>query len=323
MKAFHRLRQVVSPLGVLAFMAGIAVLHTIPMVFSLGSYEHNLVTLAFIYVATALAWNWLGGFAGQVSFGHASMFGVGGFVAGRLFLSTSMPQWIGWIVGGLVAGAFALTWGHPTLKLRGPYFSIATIGVGEATRLLLTYWQAFTGGSSGLMLPIRPDFKYSLYWYGLYFLVLVAIASWAIRHSRLGLGLLAIRSDADAAADVGVSVSFSQDLILFLSAAVVGTAGGFYASYFNFIEPNDMFGFDRSISFVLMAVIGGIGTVFGPALGAVIFVLLRQFLIASYPQLYLGLYGLLLVLVVLFEPLGLAGLLKRALRRFSFQKRVS
>jgi branched-chain amino acid transport system permease protein len=88
-------------------------------------------------------------------------------------------------------------------------------------------------------------------------------------------------------------------------------AGGFYASYFSFIEPTDMFGFDRSISFVLMAVIGGVGTVFGPALGAVVFVLLRQFLIASYPQLYLGLYGALLIGVVLFEPLGISGLIFR------------
>jgi branched-chain amino acid transport system permease protein len=287
----------------------------------LSPYDHNLITLAFMYVATALAWNWLGGFAGQVSFGHAAMFGVGGFVAARVFLATSLPHWIAWLAGGIVAGTFALTWGHPTLKLRGPYFSIATIGVGEATRLLLTYWQAFTGGSSGLMLPIRAEFKHSLYWYGLYFLAAVAAASWVIRHSRLGLGLLAIRSDADAAADVGVSVTFAQDLVLFLSGAVVGVAGGFYASYFNFIEPNDMFGFDRSISFVLMAVIGGIGTVFGPALGAIIFVLLRQYLIASYPQLYLGLYGLLLVLVVLFEPLGITGLMKRAGRRLRTMRR--
>jgi len=164
-------------------------------------------------------------------------------------------------------------------------------------------------------LPINAQLKYSLYWYALYFLALVAIASYAIRNSRLGLGLLSIKSDVEAAADVGVPVVFCQDLVLFLSGAVVGVAGGIYASYFSFIEPSDMFGFDRSISFVLMAVIGGVRTVFGPGLGAVVFVLLRQFLIASYPQLYLGLYGLLLVLVVLFEPLGISGLIFRVARR--------
>jgi len=108
--------------------------------------------------------------------------------------------------------------------------------------------------------------------------------------------------------------------VLFLSSAVVGVAGGIYASYFSFIEPTDMFGFDRSISFVLMAVIGGVGTVFGPALGAVVFVLLRLYLIATYPHLYLGLYGALLVLVVLFEPLGISGLIFRVARRLRAQR---
>jgi branched-chain amino acid transport system permease protein len=92
---------------------------------------------------------------------------------------------------------------------------------------------------------------------------------------------------------------------------VVGISGGLYASYFSFIEPNDMFGFDRSIAFVLMAVIGGVGTVLGPVLGAIVFVLIRQYLLASYPQLYLGLYGALLILIILFEPLGLTGLIRQ------------
>jgi branched-chain amino acid transport system permease protein len=305
----------VSPVPLLLSVACLAVLHVLPHFALLSPYEHNQITLAFLIIGAALAWNWIGGFAGQVSFGHAALFGVGGFVAARLLQTSSLPFWLAWLTGGLAAGAFGLAWGHPTLRLRGPYFSIATIGVGEATRLVATYWQGFTGGASGLTLPINADLKYSLYWYALYFLALAAIASYAIRNSRLGLGLLALKSDVEAAADVGVPVVFCQDLVLFLSAAAVGVAGGLYASYFSFIEPSDMFGFDRSISFVLMAVIGGVGTVLGPALGAVVFVLLRQYLIASYPQLYLGLYGVLLVLVVLFEPLGISGLVFRIVRR--------
>jgi branched-chain amino acid transport system permease protein len=280
----------------------------------LTTYQHNLLSLVFMFMAAALAWNWLGGYVGQVSFGHAAMFGVGGFVAARLILMAGLPFPLAWLAGGLVAGAFGLVWGHPTLRLRGPYFSIATIGVGEATRLVLTYWEGFTGGSSGVSLPITPGLKYTLYWYGLYLMAVAVAASYAIRRSRLGLGLLAIKADVEAAADVGVAATFYQDVVLFLSGAVMGVAGGFYASYFSFIEPADMLGFDRSISFVLMAVIGGIGTVLGPALGAVVFVIIQQLLLASYPQLYLGLYGVLLVLVILFEPLGLSGLLLR-LRR--------
>jgi branched-chain amino acid transport system permease protein len=200
------------------------------------------------------------------------------------------------------------------LRLRGPYFSIATIGVGEAARLFFTYWEEFTGGASGLSLPIDVGMKARLYWWSLGLAALVVVASFLIRRSTLGLQLLAIKADVDAAADVGVNATFYQDLVMVLSGAVVGLTGGLWASFFAFIEPADMFGFDRSIGFVLISVIGGVGTILGPVLGAVVFVLLRQFLLASYPDLYLGLYGLLLILIILFEPLGLTGLGLRVVR---------
>jgi branched-chain amino acid transport system permease protein len=287
-----------------------------PVVVRPSSYTLNEVTLTYVYVATALAWNWMGGYLGQVSFGHAAMFGVGGFISARLLLALHFPLVAAWIVGGLAAAAYALLWGHPTLRLRGPYFSIATIGVGEGTRLIFTYWEGLTGGSSGLSLPITPGLKQELYWYGLGFLAIVIAASYALRKSSLGLGLLAIKSDVDAAADVGISATFYQDLVLVLSGFTVGVAGAFYASYQNYIIPDDMFGFRQSISFVLMAVIGGVGTIIGPAFGAVVFVIVREFLIASYAQLYLGIYGALLIVVILFEPLGLTGLFFRVLGRF-------
>lgn len=293
---------------------GVAALAALPLLHA-DVYVHNLITLTFLSISAALAWNWLGGYLGQVSFGHAAMFGLGAFVAARLEMSMRLPMVPAWIAGGAVAGLYALLWGHPTLRLRGPYFSIATIGVGEATRLCCTYWDWLTGGSSGLSLPVSEGLKYQLYWYGLALAALALGGSYLLRRSSLGLSLLAIKSDVEAAADVGVSSVRLQDLVLFLSGGLMGVCGGFYASYFSFIEPGDMFGFDRSISFVLMGVIGGIGTIAGPALGAVIFVLLRQYLIASYPQLYLGLYGALLVLVILFEPLGLTGIALRVMKR--------
>ena len=312
---------IVPPRAAAAFAGGVAVLAALPLVLELSPYSHNLVTLTFLMVAGALAWNWMGGFVGQVSFGHAAMFGVGGFVAARLLLATSLPAPLAWLLGGVAAGVFALG-AHPTLRLRGPYFSIATIGLGEATRLVFTYWEDFTGGSSGLSLPIDTDLKYRLYWWGLGLTALVAAASFLMRRSTLGLQLLAIKADVEAAADVGVSATFYQDLVLALSGAVVGVTGGLWASYFSFIEPNDMFGFDRSIGLVLMSVIGGVGTIFGPVLGAVVFVLLRQYLLASYPQLYLGLYGLLLIFIILFEPLGLTGLFQRLRRLVQWLRRL-
>jgi branched-chain amino acid transport system permease protein len=295
--------------------AAALLLALVPVVFDLGVYWRNQLTLTFMTVAAALSWNWLGGYLGQVSFGHAALFGLGGFVAARLQVSAGMPMLLSWAVGGLAAGAYGLLWGHPTLRLRGPYFSIATIGVGEATRLVLTWSDRLTGGSSGLSLPVHAGLKHQLYWYGLGLAVIALVASYALRRSPFGLELLAIKSDAEAAADVGVSPTARQDQVLFASAVLAGICGGFYASFFSFIEPNDMFGFDRSISFVLMGVIGGVGTIAGPALGAGVFVVVREFLIATYAELYLGIYGLLLVLVILFEPLGLSGLFARLWRR--------
>lgn len=302
------------PLRVAAgFVVGVALLAVAPWTLDFTPYSHNMVTLAFLLISGAVAWNWMGGFLGQVSFGHAALFGLGGFVSARVLLSGPVPAPLAWLVGGLVAGAFSLG-AHPALRLRGPYFSIATIGLGEAVRLIFTYWEDFTGGSSGLSLPIDPGMKHQLYWWGLGLAAIVVGVSWLMRHSTFGLQLLAIKADVDAAGDVGVSATFYQDLVFVLSGAVVGVSGGLYASYFSFIEPNDMFGFDRSIAFVLMTVIGGVGTILGPVLGAIVFVLLRQYLLASYPDLYLGLYGALLILIILFEPLGLAGLLGRLAR---------
>ena len=305
----------VSRPALAALLVALAVGAVLPFVFGWSVYTRNQVTETLLFVAAALAWNWMGGYLGQVSFGHSAMFGLGGFISARLLLAAHLPFWLAWIVGGLIAALYALLWGHPTLRLRGPYFSIATIGVGEATRLVMTYWEDLTGGSSGLSLPIVAGLKSELYFWGLGLLAIVVAASYALRMSTFGLGLLAIKSDVDAAGDVGISPTLMQDIVLLLSGFTVGLTGAFYASYQSFIEPGDMFGFDRSISFVLMSVIGGVGTIIGPALGAVIFVILRQYLIASYPQLYLGIYGVLLIIVILFEPLGIVGLGYRVARR--------
>jgi branched-chain amino acid transport system permease protein len=302
-----------------AFVAACAVLAVLP-VLGLSGYHHNQLTQMYILIAGALAWNWMGGFVGQISFGHSAMFGLGGFVAARLLLDMHLPAPVCWIGGALVAGGFALS-AHPLLRLRGPHFSIATIGIGEASRVVFSYWDKFTGGASGLSLPFDGDFKYQLYWWALGVAAAAAAASIVIRRSSFGLKLLAIKSDADAAADVGISATLYQDLIFMLSGAVVGLTGALSASFFSFIEPRDMFGFERSIGFVLMAVIGGIGTSVGPALGAAVFALVQTGLLASYPQLHLGIYGTLLIAIVLFEPLGLTGLGRRLARWLPLPRR--
>lgn len=305
--------SVVSRRAGVGFGVVCALLAVLPGVVDVPVYQHGQLTQLFIVIAGVLAWNWMGGFVGQVSFGHSAMFGVGGFVAGQLMLEVHLPAALCWIGGAIVAGVFALS-AHPMLRLRGPYFSIATIGLGESSRLVFTYWEKFTGGSSGLSLPIDADLRYHLYWWALGLAASVAAASYLIRHSSLGLKLLAIKADVDAAADIGISATLYQDAVFVLSGAIVGLTGGLHASYYNFIEPNDMFGFERSIGFVLIAVIGGVGTSLGPVLGAVVFVVVHDYLLSSYPDLHLGLYGALLILIILFEPLGLTGLFRRVAR---------
>jgi len=298
---------------VIIFLVGFAIVFALPFFLPIPETLHGLMAQAFIFMSAALAWNWLGGYVGQVSFGHAAMFGVGGFVSARLLLAGA-PLIVAWLAGGLVAAIYGLLWGHPTLRLRGPYFAIATIGVGEATRLVMTFWTSFTGGSTGVSLPIQGGSQYQMYWLTLELLAGVVAASYVLRKSPLGLSFLAIKEDVEAAGDVGVNESSYQDLVLFLSGLVMGFCGALYASYFAYINPGDMFGFDRSIGFVLMAAVGGIGTILGPVLGAAVLVIIQETLIASFPDLYLGLYGLLLVLIILFEPLGLSGLILRAAR---------
>lgn len=288
----------------------VIVIGILPFVISLGAYVHGLLTLTFVFMAGALAWNWLGGFAGQVSFGSAAMFGVGGFTAVRVMMLGYVPFWASWIVGGLAAAAFSIVWGHAALRLRGPYFAIATLGVTIATEIVATFWSAFTGGASGLSLPLSGGgpTQYDLYWYALALVVITAVCSYLLRNSRFGLALVAIREDVEAAADTGVNAPLYQDVTLLLSSFIIGIAGALYGSYNGYLVPSDMFGFSRSVEFVLMAVVGGLGTTIGPMLGAFVFIILDQLLLSNFPNISLGLYGLLLIFIILFEPLGIWGL---------------
>ena len=306
----------------------VVALALLPVVYGLGAYVHGLLTLTFVFMAGALAWNWLGGFAGQVSFGSAAMFGVGGFTAVRVMMLGVMPFWGAWIVGGVAAAAFAIVWGHAALRLRGPYFAIATLGVTIATEIVATFWAAFTGGASGLSLPLQGSgpTQYGLYWYALVIMALAVFCSYVLKNSRFGLALFAIREDVEAAADTGVNATVYQDLTLLLSSFVIGITGALYATYNGYLVPGDMFGFSRSVEFVLMAVVGGLGTTVGPMLGAFVFVILDQVLLSNFPNISLGLYGLLLILIILFEPEGIWGLgarLSRVIRKVKTSTRAN
>jgi branched-chain amino acid transport system permease protein len=273
----------------------------------------NLGFLTFLFVAQGVAWNILGGFAGYVSFGYAAFFGLGAYTTALLWLG-GWPPVLTYPVGGLVAAAFSLIVGVPTLRLVGPYFSIATIGVGEAMRILMLNLDRITGGASGLNLPTSVPAKGWFYLVALLFAAVAIAAAAGIRRSQFGLALLALRMDLEAAEGLGVRTALFKNLAHTISAFIVGACGGLYATYLQFVHPDTVFSFTQSISLVLIALIGGIGTVWGPVVGAVTFYAVQDYLQTRYPTFHLLVYGALLIIILLFEPNGLVGLAGR-LRR--------
>lgn len=278
---------------------------------------NDLWNVAFAIVL-ASAWNLLGGFAGQVSLGYSAFVGIGAYTTVLLSLAGWNPT-LTLPVGALLAVAFSVVVGLPTFRLRGPYFTIATIGVGEAVRVLAS-GVGFTGGSSGLRMPPGTfDFTGNYYAIVLLALFTIGLMAWLQQHS-FGLALEAIRQDIDAAEALGVSSTRMKLEAHAISAALVALAGGLLAINFQYISPGSVFDFRLSLSIVLMPIVGGMGTVVGPVLGALLFSYLQIKLLAS-PTLrdsYLFIYGGLLIVVMLFEPRGIVGLwerLTRSLRR--------
>jgi branched-chain amino acid transport system permease protein len=277
---------------------------------------NDLWNIAFA-VVLASAWNLLGGFAGQISLGYSAFVGIGAY-ATVLLADRGWNPWLTLPVGAALALAFSVAVGLPTFRLRGPYFTIATIGVGEAVRVIASGVE-FTGGSSGVRMP-SATFHFLSNYYGMTGLALatLGLVTW-IRRAAFGMALDAIRQDIDAAEALGIPSTRYKLLAHALSAALVGAAGGLFAMNFQYISPGNVFDFRLSLSIVLMPIVGGIGTLVGPVLGAVLFSYLQIKLLAS-PTLrdsYLFIYGGLLMLVMLFEPKGMVGLWERLRRAVS------
>jgi branched-chain amino acid transport system permease protein len=282
----------------------------------------NLGFLTFLFVAQGVAWNMLGGFAGYVSFGYAAFFGLGAYTTALLWLG-GWPLVLTYPAAGLIAAAFSLVVGVPTLRLVGPYFSIATIGVGEAMRILMLNLDRITGGASGLNLPTSVPSKGWFYLMALLFAAVSIAVAAMIRRSQFGLALLALRMDPDAAEGLGVPTALFKNVAHTLSAFIVGACGGLYATYLQYVHPDTVFSFTQSISLVLIALIGGIGTVWGPVVGAVVFYAVQDYLQTRYPTFHLLVYGALLIVILLFEPNGLVGLWARIRPRVGVAPPVS
>jgi branched-chain amino acid transport system permease protein len=294
-----------AALGVLALAA--------PLVLERGTLN-DVWSLAFA-VILASAWNLLGGFAGQVSLGYSVFLGIGAYATVLLSLR-GMNPFLTLPLGAALAAAFSVLIGLPAFRLRGPYFTIATIGVGEVVRVCASS-VSFTGGSSGLRMP--PDsFDFTLNYLSMVALAIAVVALAAfVKRSAFGHALAAIRQDIDAAEALGIDSTRFKLAAHALSAALVAVAGGLYAINFQYIAPGSVFDFRLSLSIVLMPIVGGVGTIAGPVLGALVFSTL-QIKLLSIPALrdsYLFLYGTLLIFVMLFEPKGILGLVRRGFNR--------
>ncbi len=269
--------------------------------------------LTFIFITQAISWNIVGGFAGQISFGFAAFFGTGAYVTAILWSRYDWDPILTLPLAGVGAMVVALLVGLPVFRLQAQYFSIATIGVGEAFRVIAINLDNVTGGASGLILPFNVPDKSWFYWAGLALATITfLVAAWIRRH-RFGLALSALRMDQSAAESLGVPTAIFKNLAHVVAAFFVGAAAGLYVMYLSLATPNDVFGFEFSIGMVLMNVIGGIGTLWGPVIGAIVYFPVRQRLLGD-PQLVavnLLIFGTLLILIILFEPGGLLGLLSR------------
>ena len=303
MKAFSRLAG--AALGVFALAA--------PLFLERGTL--NDVWSLALAVILASAWNLLGGFAGQVSLGYSAFLGIGAYATVLLSLR-GMNPFLTLPLGAALAAAFSILIGLPAFRLRGPYFTIATIGVGEVVRVCASS-VSFTGGSSGLRMP-PGSFDFTLNYLSMVALAIAVVTLAAfVKRNAFGQALAAIKQDIDAAEALGIDSTRFKLAAHALSAAVVAVAGGLYAINFQYIAPGSVFDFRLSLSIVLMPIVGGVGTIAGPVLGALVFSTL-QLKILSIPALrdsYLFLYGTLLIVVMLFEPKGILGLVRRVFNR--------
>ena len=290
-----------------------ALMATVPWL--ADTYVLRLATTVLMYAVLALSWNFIGGMAGYPSFATAAFFGLGAY-AGGVAQKLGAGMWLAWGFAGLIAFAFAAALGLALLRLRGHYFAIASLVVAEVLRELINSATDLTGGGMGLNLPLRSgqtvqqqaDF---FYWTMLALAALAMMATLAVQYGRLGFGLRCIQQNESAADMLGVNTTATKTAAFALSAIFTGMAGAVYASWVNYIEPPDVFDVLYSVKPIVMVLLGGAGSVFGPLIGAGVFLGLEEIVWRRFLEVHSGVLGLLIVLLVLFLPAGLAGLAKR------------
>ena len=291
---------------VLGLVVCAVALATLPVVG--GNYVLSMSITFLMYGVLALSWNMIGGFAGYPSFGLAGFFGLGAYVGGILLSRGLITFPLSPIAAAVVCFAVAFAVGTPILRLRGHYFAVASLAIGEVFREIATNWTDLTGGGMGLSLPIltsSPRSDLQVVYAAMAVLACVALAvTVAISRSKLGVGLRCIRQNEQAANLIGINVTLLKVIAFALSAAFAGAAGAVYASWVTYIDPGDVFGILRSIEAPIMVLIGGFGTTAGPLVGAAIYFVFRETASDLLLNLQTGALGLIIVALIVFAPEG-------------------
>jgi branched-chain amino acid transport system permease protein len=263
----------------------------------------------FMWIALAGSWNLISGLTGYVSFGHVAFYGAGAYTGAILITSAGWSWPLAGLAGGVGAGVLALLIGYPCLRLKGPYFAIAMLGLNEVLRALVSYFEGLTGGGNGLSLP-TADATRSIYYVMGLLAIAITTGTYLIITSRFGLRLMTIREDEIAAEAMGID-TFHHKLVAFLLSAVgPGIAGALTARDQGYIEPISVFPLAVTVTMIVMVLFGGKGTVWGPVLGAVALFVIQELVWAHYPYVHPLLFGAIIVAVVLLMPRGVLGLLQ-------------
>lgn len=264
-----------------------------------------------MWVGLALSWNMLGGYMGYISFGHGASFGVGAYVAGLLMSKLDMPFFAALILAGVATYIFAAVVGYPTLRLSGSYFAIGTWAFAEMMRQLVLVVEV-AGGPDGLRLPAMLNENF-FYFVMLGLAIVVFLVSYFVfEKSDFGLKVRAVREEETAAKTLGLNTVSVKNQVFALSSALAGLIGGAYAYWITYIHPDSVLGPQIADQMVIMVLLGGIGTLFGPVVGAIVLYILNRIMWVAWgdSSVYLVILGLAICLVILFLPEGLVSLVK-------------
>lgn len=293
-----------SPLAIAIVGAAAVMALAVPVLGSAYAVSFTIQLLVFLILA--YSWNLIGGYAGYTHFGQVSFFGVGAYVGTLLMFHWGVPWYLAAIVAGLSGIVLAIPLGGAMLRLKGPYFAIGMFGLARVLEAFALGFDSVTQGGTGIYLKPMTDLR-PLYFVMLAIGAVMLVATWRLDNSRLGLKLLAIREDEGAAESLGIRTTRIKVGAFVVSAIAPAAVGSLYAAYLGFIDPPTAFAPNLELTTIAVVLLGGMGTVLGPLVGAIVLSVVNELLWASYPQLYLAIIGVIILGTVLFAPRGLVG----------------